>query len=208
MKRSQRAPSPLRAVALAAALALPLAVAPATASSASRGSISYSNRAILGTLTIDGRCYQIRDGYCLNTQIRQALCSAGYDARIVGRDIVVYTRGCRQPDICWTGCDYDLQTCWRGTNLVLTLARINRHVSVRHYTPPPTRVTYVSTPVVRKYDTYRPPSWGCSTPPRSGVTIISGSSRNDSIDRGWGRRWDDSCDTGFNVRIDVNNRRR
>jgi hypothetical protein len=209
MKRSSRAPSlSVRAAGLIAALVVPVATGTAQAEHARFGSTSYSSRAVVGTLSINGCSYQIFDGYSLNAQVLRALCDAGYNAQLCGRDIIVRTRGCRQPVLCWTGCEYDLQSCWKGSDLVLTMARVHRTPQYQSYSPPPVRVHHVSAPVVRKYDTYRPPSWECSPAPRSGVTIFGGSSRSNTYDRGWDRRWEDRCDTGFNVRIDLNNRRR
>lgn len=198
----------LRTLATLGLLAGPLALTPAAANHGSYNSPSYNARILIGTLTVDGRCFEFRHGYSTAAQIRNALCAMGYNAYINGCDVIVRTDGCRRPHVSWNGCDYDLCSSWRGTRLTLSLSPVNRYPSTGHsyggYSSPKSSVQIIYSRPTSHYDSYRPSSWGCS----SGVSTFHSSVRFPNQDRGWDRRWSDDCDRGFNVRVDARKRHR
>ncbi|RMH11904.1 MAG: hypothetical protein D6695_08085 [Planctomycetota bacterium] len=117
----------LRAVTLVAALAAPVGLTSTAAADHDCGRSAC--RAPIGTLTIDGRRFDIYQCSSLH-EIRRAFCRLGYDASIDGSRVVVRAGSCREPRFCWESCDYDLQSSWRGNCLILCLRPINR---VRSY---------------------------------------------------------------------------
>lgn len=213
----------VRALAASAALAAPLALAPAaSAASADHDSRSrdyergsYGHRSI-GTIRIDGRAFAVTSHHQAASQIAAAFCRLGYDAWADCETVIVRTRRGGAPSFRFDGRGYDLCSSWRGDCLVLDLERIDRRDYAIAYTP---RTIVIKRGGEQTGGVCHPT---CRTLCGKGVVTIRGGPRDDPdwgrrhydgdkprhLDQGWGRRWNDSCDTGFNIRWNWDSRKR
>jgi len=199
---------PLRAVLAATALAVPIVCA-GTASADHESRYRDLDRGSIGTLRIDGRSFCVTSERAAASQIAAAFCRLGYTAWADCDTVVVRTRRGCAPDFRWDGCEYDLCQSWRGDCLVLTLRRVQTRpvirdgyyggshssIIIRHggeqsggYCPPEPRPIIVTVGPRQVRDD---PDWGRRVTPKSDCQ---------TLDQGWGRRWDSSIDKGFGLR--------
>lgn len=215
----------LRALFAAAALASPLAITSTASADHQRG---YREPASVGSFRIDGKLYYVSDDRSVASQIASAFSRAGYYATVDYETVIVrFGYGCR-PRFQWSGYNYRLSQSWRSDSLVLKVSNLRRQ-DHRSTWRDPIRSQYdTGTITPSTFRIGRSTSHGgeqtggvfISTGGRTSVVTIVGEHRDDpdwgrrdtirpdQYDRGYGRSWNQSCDSGFDVRYNWKSRRR
>jgi hypothetical protein len=207
----------VRALAAAVAIGAPLALAQTAAADHDFGrGYNLVDRGSIGTFRLDGRTFCITSERAAASQIAGAFCRLGYTAWTDCDSVVVRAgRGC-EPSFRWDGCDYQLCDSYRGDCLVLSLRPLAHRPIVR------TRIirtqTCAPTPICISRGGEQSggicrDDWSARR--HTGVITIRGGRghfrrddpdwgrrvgddfRSRSLDQGFGRRWNDTHDSGF-----------